>query len=79
MKQVIVHKFRMGDCEDPQLYAAEPLYNWEHSEAGQWIMKNADEPPTWNLIPNVDFYGHECIIRAKLSPENYTYWKLKYE
>jgi hypothetical protein len=76
---VIVHKFRMADVEDPQLYAAEPLYKWEHSEPGQWIMKNSIETPTWNLVPNLDIYGHEVIIKAVLKPEDYTYWKLKYE
>jgi len=76
---VIVHKFRMGDVEDPQLYAAEPLYKWETSEMGQWVMKNSIDQPTWNLIPNLDIYGHEVIIRATLRPEDYTYWKLKYE
>jgi hypothetical protein len=76
---VIVHKFRMADVEDPELYAAEPLYKWEHSDAGQWIMQNAIDKPTWNLIPSPDIYGHEVLIRANLTPENYTYWKLKYE
>lgn len=76
---VVVHKFRMGDVEDPQLYAAEPLYKWETSEMGQWVMKHSVDQPTWNLIPNLDIYGHEVIIRATLRPEDYTYWKLKYE
>lgn len=75
---VIVHKFRMGDVEDPQLYAAEPLYKWEHSEAGQWIMKHSLDKPVWNLIPRLDFYGHEVIIKATLKPEDYTYWSLKF-
>jgi len=76
---ITAHIFRMGEHEDPEIYAAEPLYHWEHSEAGQWIMKNAIEPPTWELIPHSDFYGHLCIVKAKLSPQNYTYWKLKYD
>ena len=76
---VVVHKFRMADVEDPELYAAEPLYQWEKSEIGQWVMKNSVEQPVWNLIPNPDVYGHEVIIRAKLRPEDYTFWKLKYE
>lgn len=75
----VVHKFRMGDVEDPALYVAEPLYKWEHSEQGQWVMKNSVEQPTWNLIPNPDIYGHEVIIRAVFKPEDYTFWKLKYE
>jgi hypothetical protein len=76
---VIVHKFRIADVEDPMLYAGEPLYQWEQSEAGQWIMKHAVEQPVWNMIPNPDWYGNEVLIRAVLKPEDYTYWKLKYE
>lgn len=76
---VIVHKFRMGDVEDPVLYAAEPLYKWEQSDAGKWIIQNSVEQPVWNLVPHADFFGHEVIIKAILTPEDHTYWKLKYE
>jgi hypothetical protein len=76
--EIIVYKFRMSDVEDPDLWAAQSLWEWEKSEAGQFVMKNAEEVPIWHRIPNVDCYGHEYIIRAKLSPQNYTFWKLKY-
>ena len=29
---VIVHRFKIGDVEDPVLYAAQPLYDFEKSE-----------------------------------------------
>lgn len=75
----VVHKFRMADVDDPELYAAEPLYQWEKSEVGQWVMEHSLEPPTWNMIQNFDFYGHEVLIKAVFKPEDYTFWKLKYE
>lgn len=74
---VVVHKFRMGDVEDPELYAAEPLYKWEKSEVGQWVMKNSIEQPRWNLVTNPNTYGYEVIISATFKPEDYTFWKLK--
>ena len=46
--KIVVHKFRVGDVEDPQLYAGAPLYEWEHSEVGQWVMKHSKEQPTWS-------------------------------
>lgn len=76
---VIVHKFRMSDVDDPELYAAEPLYNWEHSESGQWVMKHSVDQPSWHLVPHPDWYGHEVLVRAVFKPEDYTFWKLKYE
>ena len=48
-KEVVVHSFSLGDVDDPDLYAAQPLYEWEKSEAGQWVMKNAADTPTWYL------------------------------
>jgi hypothetical protein len=35
---ICVHEFTMGDVEDPDLYAAQPLIEWEKSESGQWVM-----------------------------------------
>jgi hypothetical protein len=38
---MIVHRFRMGDVEDAQLYAAGPIIMWQQSEAGAWVMEQA--------------------------------------
>lgn len=78
-KKIIVHKFRMADVEDPYLYAASPLYEWEISEPGQFIMKHAIEEPVYNIVPNVDWLGHECVVTAILKEKDILYWKLKYE
>ncbi len=40
---VTVHSFAMGDVEDPDLFAVDPLLKWENSEAGAWVMKRAIE------------------------------------
>jgi len=77
--KVVVHRFLLSDSEDPDLIAAEPLINWEKSEKGQWVMNNSIEKPTWFRLPAVDIYGFEYIIQATFTPEQYTYWKLKYE
>jgi hypothetical protein len=68
----------MGDVEDPDLYVAEPMYKWEHSEEGQWIMKHSDPTPSWHRIANVNTMGYTYKIRAYLKPEDYTFWKLKF-
>jgi hypothetical protein len=76
--ETIVYKFYVSDGEDPDLWAAASLYNWEKSEVGQFIMKNAEEVPTWHRTINVNSCGYTYIIRAKLSPQNHILWKLKY-
>jgi len=76
---VVVHSFKMGDVEDPDLYASEPLYKWEHSEAGKWVMENAIETPVWQRGADNYSYGYDYKVIAKFTPEQYTYYKLKYE
>ncbi len=41
--KIIVHKIAMGDVEDPELYAAAPILEWEKSEKGQWLHKNSKQ------------------------------------
>ena len=75
---VVVHHFPMGDVEDPDLYAAEPLYNWQQSEAGAWVMAHAMEPPFWVRQPDVSSYGYRFYIVARLREQDQTFWSLKW-
>jgi hypothetical protein len=77
-KEVVVHSFSMGDVEDPDLYAAQPLYEWEKSEAGQWVMKNAADTPTWYRMADSMSYGYRYQIRAKLMGSALTEWLLRH-
>jgi hypothetical protein len=77
-KEIIVHTFSMGDVDDPDLYAAQPLYEWEHSEAGQWVMKNAADTPTWYRMADPMSYGYKYQIRAKLMGPALTEWLLRH-
>lgn len=76
--EVVVHQFSMGDVEDPDLYAAQPLCEWEQSEQGQWIMKNAFETPTWHRIADPVTFGYKYCVRAKLMGPALTEWLLRY-
>ena len=75
---VTVHSFRMGDVEDPDLYAAEPLYQWQNSEMGKWVMSNAVETPSWYRRVDPSSFGWRYEVRANLSPQNYTHWWMKW-
>lgn len=78
VKTIVVHEFSMGDVEDPDLYAAQPLCEWEKSEQGQWIMRNACDTPTWYRMADMASYGYRYQIRAKLMGPALTEWLLKY-
>lgn len=77
---VVVHRFRVGDSEDPDLYAAQPLWEWQESEIGKWVMSHAVEPPTWHRqAHSFLLWGFEYAITARLMGKDYTYWMLKYD
>lgn len=78
VREIVVHEFTMGDVDDPDLYAAEPLWQWQQSEAGAWIMSHAVETPSWHRIPDQLQYGYRFQIRAKLSGARLTEYLLKH-
>jgi hypothetical protein len=78
MNKVVVHTFRLGDVEDPELYAAQPLYEWELSEHGQWVMEHSRTNPLFNIRSDVNYMGYEISIVAELSDEDTTYHLLKW-
>jgi hypothetical protein len=78
IKEIVVHSFTMGDVEDPDLYAAQPLHEWEKSDAGQWVMNNACEVPTWYRMADAISYGYKYEIRARLTGPALTEWLLRH-
>lgn len=78
MRIIVVHEFSIGDVEEPDLYAAQPLYNWEKSQQGQWIMANAVETPSWHRLADSTLMGYKYQIRAKLQGVKLTEWLLRY-
>lgn len=78
IKNVVVHRFSMGDVEDPDLYAAPSMIEWEKSQIGQWVKKNAIETPVWYRQLDVSSMGYQYLIKAKFTGPALTEWYLKY-
>ena len=79
MSEGIVYKFNLGDVEDPEIYAAQPIHEWEQSEMGKWVKANSNTVPIWNMSKNFSSYGYCVYIVANLSPEHWTYFHLKFK
>ena len=75
----LVHTIKMGDVEDPDLFVAEPIWKWQQTEAGKWIMENAIDRPSWYRHVDHTTYGHIYTIKAELTPEQITYYELKFK
>ena len=72
-----VHRFRIGDVEDPDVYAAQPLWEWQNSSLGKWVMENAVDTPEWRLNTGWDYMGYTCSVTAEFEDEKITEWLLR--
>lgn len=74
-----VHQIRLSDSDDPDLYVAEPIYQWQQTEAGKWVMQHSKPEPQWFRSLDINTYGYIYTIRAELTPEEITFFELKYK
>jgi hypothetical protein len=79
VREIVVHEFMMGDVDDPDLYAGEPLWKWQQSEIGQWVMEHAVETPFWHRIVDPTSFGYKYCVVARLKEQDQTYWALKWQ
>ena len=79
MRTVLFHEFRLGDVEDPEIYAAGPIIDWEKTEAGQWVMEHAVETPEFHIGIDYTSYGYKVAIIGKLEERDEVYYRLKYD
>jgi hypothetical protein len=78
MKEITVHTIYMSDVEDPDLMVAQPIWEWQQTEKGKWVMENTVDP-SWHRVMNVYTFGYDYHIRAKFTPEQITFYRLKFQ
>jgi hypothetical protein len=76
--KLVVHKFDVADVDDPDIYAAGPLFDWERSEAGQFVMKNAEDNPKWHRHMDPMFMGYRYVIIAELEKKKLSEFYLRF-
>ena len=68
----------MGDVDDVDIYAAQPIYQWQQTEQGQWVMANANNL-TYHTIPDEAMWGHRITIRGEIAdPRKQTEYFLRW-
>jgi hypothetical protein len=78
-RDVVVHEFLMSDVDDPEIYMAEPIWTWQQSPSGAWVMEHAVEKPYWHKRVDMSTYGYRCYIVARLSEADEIFWRLKWK
>ncbi len=76
--KVIVHKFSLGDVDDPEIYAAQPIWEWQQSDAGKFVMEHALIEPMWERHWDVSAYHQVYRIVADLTEKDATFFQLKW-
>ena len=74
---LVVHTFSLGDVEDPELYAAQPIWEWQQTDNGKWVMEHAVEVPVFHKHVDYVTYGYRYAITAKLKEQDAIIWALK--
>lgn len=78
VRDVVVHRIRMGDMEDPDLWVSDAIWQWQQTEAGQFVMAQAQEKPYWHRIIDQSTYGWTYLIVARLTEADECFWRLKW-
>ena len=76
--KVVVHRFKSGDVDDPDLYAAEPMYKWEKSDQGKFVMEHAINTPVWHRHLDAESYGYQYLIVAELEMKKLSEFYLRW-
>ena len=77
MKKMLLHTFKLGDVEDPEVYAASPIYEWQQTEAGKWVMEHSIDP-TFHIFTDAVTYGYVISITAHITPKRWTEFCLRW-
>ena len=78
MTKFVVHMFTVSDVEDPHVYAAEPIWRWENTDAGKWVIERATEKPIFQKWFDHCSNEYKYIIVADLKDRDITYFNLKW-
>ena len=76
--KVVVHRFTVMEHEDPEIYAAGPLYTWEKSEPGQFVMAHALDKPIWHKQLDSLTLGYRFAIIAELEKKKLSEFYLRF-
>ena len=71
-------ELRIGDCEDPQIYAGAALYDWEKSEHGNWVMNHSIDTPEWSVHTTPYYSGYVIRITGRLCEADEIIYRLKF-
>lgn len=77
MPKITFYTFNMGDVEDPEIYAAQPIYEWQQTEQGKWVMKHCKDP-TFSIGSDPAYMGYKITLHGELADQEAVFHELKW-
>lgn len=71
------HTFRMGDVDDVAIYAAQPIWEWQQTDQGRWVMEHAQDL-VYHTNADPTAFGYRVYISGHLEPRHATEYLLKW-
>jgi hypothetical protein len=79
MKRVTVTKLRIGDCEDPEIYLAEPAHQFlNKSEQGAWL-RSQGLTCGYTIGHETHYYGYVVTLWTDMTAEQWVEYSLKWQ
>lgn len=75
-QRYVLHEFTMNDVEDVEIYIAQPIYEWQQTDAGKWCMEKATDLEYHTQADHMTM-GYRVAITGWLSGKHATFWALK--
>ena len=76
--KAVVHRFSISDTDDPEIYAAEPIWKWQQSDAGKFVMEHAIDVPVFHKSISVHSLCYDYAITAELEKKKYSEFLLRF-
>ena len=67
----------MGDVDDIEVYASQPIYEWLQTEHGKWVEERCEDL-SWHTLANPATYGYTVILQGSIKDKDATEYYLRF-
>lgn len=75
--RITFYEFSMGDVDDVEIYAAQPIYEWQQTTQGKWVMEHAEDLRFYTSADPSTF-GYRISIRGEIDDKHATEFFLRW-
>ena len=73
--RITFHQFIMGDVDDLDIYVAQPIWEWQQTEKGRWVMEHAQD---LRYHTSAATFGYRIRISGDLDDKQATEYFLRW-